>query len=141
MSNKLCNTIQSSQLYGLIKFLELSALILINLYRLERSCWELVMTSTCLSPFSYVKASAPGKVANACVCNVHRSCGPRIQVDNDKISASQFALYSYEYYLLYRGEPGTELTLVLSDDMNIFTSDSQHICLESTMSGETVSGK
>ena len=37
MSNKLCNTIQSSQLYGLIKFLELSALILINSYRLERS--------------------------------------------------------------------------------------------------------
>ena len=31
------------------------------------------MTSTCLPPFSYVKASAPGKVANACVYNVHRS--------------------------------------------------------------------
>ena len=37
-----------------------------------RRCWELVMTSTCLPPFSYVKASAPGKVANACV-SLHRS--------------------------------------------------------------------
>ena len=37
-----------------------------------RRCWELVMTSTCLPPFSYVKASEPGKVANACV-SLHRS--------------------------------------------------------------------